>query len=306
MYGVSPLMSTPAASSSGSESKREYSGKLSPTCTFPSFDCDFLNSDNSFECCSIDPLTGSLSTCRRSPRLLSNGYYVWTENSFFCDKDGTVTLSPSQTRVLYKENLVRIFRKKKRSRHSFSSVFNLTSPKSWLNGSIFDEADSSPGGDIWLEQVRRLETHHLSESGGDADCSLIGDWESEVLNAEFVKASTSSYPSSQTSRESPQDSSLQSHLGLSEHFQGNLSDHSKTTLLQEALLQVIFLVACLIMSACARWFLEGVSASVCTCSVVITIGYVGKSLFLSLARYFKATSCAWFAKIQQPFRKVSD
>ncbi|KAK2095016.1 Transmembrane protein 71, partial [Saguinus oedipus] len=62
--------------------------------------------DHSFECCSINPLTGSHYTCRRSPRLLTNGYYIWTEDSFLYNKDGNITLNPSQTRVIYKENLV--------------------------------------------------------------------------------------------------------------------------------------------------------------------------------------------------------
>jgi len=45
--------------------------------------------------------------CRRSPRLLSNGYYIVTEDSFLSDEDGNITLTPSQTNVTYKENLVR-------------------------------------------------------------------------------------------------------------------------------------------------------------------------------------------------------
>ncbi|PNI33638.1 TMEM71 isoform 9, partial [Pan troglodytes] len=99
MYRISQLMSTPVASSSRLE--REYAGELSPTCIFPSFTCDSLDGDHSFECGSIDPLTGSHYTCRRSPRLLTNGYYIWTEDSFLCDKDGNITLNPSQTSVMY-------------------------------------------------------------------------------------------------------------------------------------------------------------------------------------------------------------
>lgn len=76
-------------------------------CFLFSLTCDFLESDSSFECCSIDPLTGPHFTCRRSPRLLTNGYYVWTEDSFLWDEDGSMTLNPPQTSVLYKENLVR-------------------------------------------------------------------------------------------------------------------------------------------------------------------------------------------------------
>lgn len=157
MYQISQLMSTPVASKCSSGSKKEHAEKPSPTCIFRSLSCDFLDGDSSFECCSIDPLTGSHFSCRRSPRLLTNGYYVWTEDSFLFDKDGNITLSPSQTSVLYKENLVRIFRKKKRIRRSFSSLFNFSPSESWLHGSRFDDVDSSPSEDIWLEGVRRLD-----------------------------------------------------------------------------------------------------------------------------------------------------
>ncbi|KAM9626964.1 transmembrane protein 71 isoform 2-T2 [Trichechus inunguis] len=158
---MSQLMSTPVASKCSSGSEREHTGELSPTCIFPSFACDFLDGDSSFECCFIDPLTGSHFTCRRSPRLLTNGYYIWTGDSFLCDKDGNVTLSPSQTSVMYKENLVRIFRKKKRIRHSLSSLFSLSASKSWLHGSIFGDVDPSPREDIWLEG---LNAYHCNEN----------------------------------------------------------------------------------------------------------------------------------------------
>lgn len=46
-----------------------------------------------------------------NPRLLTNGYYIWTEDSFSATEDGNITLSPSQTRVLYKENLVKVSRR---------------------------------------------------------------------------------------------------------------------------------------------------------------------------------------------------
>ncbi|XP_037357558.1 transmembrane protein 71 isoform X2 [Talpa occidentalis] len=297
MYRLSQVMSTPVASSSRSGSEREYSGELSPTCIFPSFACGYLDNDSSFECCSIDPLTGSYLTCRRSPRLLTNGYYIWTENSFLCDEDGNITLSPSQTSVLYKENLVRIFRKKKRIRRSFSSLFDLSASESWLCGSIFGDADSSLSEDIWLEGVSRLDTHHCNKNGGNFDYSLTDDQELEKLDTAFVKASSSSHIKSPTSRTDSPKSSLHSQSMASEHFQGNLWDHSKTSLLREISFQVILLVACLIISACARWFLGGILASVFTCSLTITIVYIIKSLFLSLASYFKDTSCARFAKI---------
>uniref|UniRef100_A0A8C3YMD4 Transmembrane protein 71 n=1 Tax=Catagonus wagneri TaxID=51154 RepID=A0A8C3YMD4_9CETA len=232
MYRISQLMSTPVANSSGSE--KEDTGELSPTCLFPSFVCDSLCGDSSLECGSVDRLAGPHFTCRRSPRLLTNGYYIWTEDSFLCDKDGNVTLSPSQTRVLYKENLVRIFRKKKRIRHPFSSLFSLGASESWLHGSVFQNVDSPLSEDIWLEGVRRLDTSHR--------------------------------------------------------------DENEARLLSEVSFQAILLAACFIISACARWFLGGIIASVFTCSLVITTAYVLKSSFLSLAHYFKTTTCTWFAK----------
>ncbi|XP_030650903.1 transmembrane protein 71 isoform X2 [Nomascus leucogenys] len=276
MYRISQLMSTPVASSSRLE--REYAGELSPTCIFPSFTCDSLDGDHSFKCRSIDPLTGSHYTCRRSPRLLTNGYYIWTEDSFLCDKDGNITLNPSQTSVMYKENLV-------------------STSKSWLHGSIFGDIDSFPSEDNWLEGIRRLDTDHCNGNADDLDCSsLTGDWESGKMNAESVITSSSSHIMFQPSGGNSHSLSLQSQLTASERLQENSSDHSETSLLQEVFFQAILLAVCLIISACARWFMGEILASVFTCSLMITIAYV-KSLFLSLASYFKTTACARFVKI---------
>ncbi|XP_058300420.1 transmembrane protein 71 isoform X4 [Hylobates moloch] len=290
MYRISQLMSTPVASPSRLE--KEYAGELSPTCIFPSFTRDSLDGDHSFECRSTDPLTGSHSTCRRSPRLLTNGYYIWTEDSFLCDKDGNITLNPSQTSVMYKENLVRIFRKKKRIRRPFSSLFNLSTSKSWLRGSIFGDIDSFPSEDNWLEGIRRLDTDHCNGNADDLDCSsLTGDWESGKMNTESVITSSSSHIIFPPPGGNSHSLSLQSQLTASERFQENSSDHSETSLLQEVFFQAILLAVCLIISACARWFMGEILASVFTCSLMITIVYV-KSLFLRLASYFKTTACA--------------
>ncbi|XP_058300421.1 transmembrane protein 71 isoform X5 [Hylobates moloch] len=292
MYRISQLMSTPVASKCPSRLEKEYAGELSPTCIFPSFTRDSLDGDHSFECRSTDPLTGSHSTCRRSPRLLTNGYYIWTEDSFLCDKDGNITLNPSQTSVMYKENLVRIFRKKKRIRRPFSSLFNLSTSKSWLRGSIFGDIDSFPSEDNWLEGIRRLDTDHCNGNADDLDCSsLTGDWESGKMNTESVITSSSSHIIFPPPGGNSHSLSLQSQLTASERFQENSSDHSETSLLQEVFFQAILLAVCLIISACARWFMGEILASVFTCSLMITIVYV-KSLFLRLASYFKTTACA--------------
>nr|XP_035947048.1 transmembrane protein 71 isoform X2 [Halichoerus grypus] len=286
MYRISQLMSTPVASSSGSE--RRHTGEPSPTCVFPSFAYDFLDGDTSFECCSVDLLTASHFACRRSPRLLSNGYYTWTEDSFLCDKDGNITLSPPQTSVLYKENLVRIFRKKKKIRRSFSNLFNLGASKSWLHGNIFGDVDSSLSEDTWLEGVRRLDMYHCNEIGGDSDHSLMDAWESEQPNA----ASSPNHAVSPTSRQNSHDGPLQSHVTASEHFPGNILDHAKTSLWREVSFPAILLAVCFIICACARWFLGGILASVFTCSLMITIAYAVKSLFPGLASCVKSTTYA--------------
>ncbi|XP_059021578.1 transmembrane protein 71 isoform X5 [Mustela lutreola] len=310
MYRISQLMSTPVASKCSSGSERRYTGELSPTCVFPSFACDFLDGDTSFKCCSVDLLTASHFACRRSPRLLSNGYYTWTEDSFLYDKDGNITLSPPQTSVLYKENLVRIFRKKKRVHRSFSNLFSLRTSKSWLHGNIFGDVDSSLSEDTWLEGVRRLDMEHCSETGfhnlsiadtwdwtilhcGDSDCSLTDAWESEQPNV----APSSSHAMSQIPRQNSHDGALQSHVMASEHFPGNILDRAKASLWQDVSFPAILLAVFLIICACARWFLEGILVSVFTCSLVVILAYTVKPLFLGLASYVKTTTYAQFAKI---------
>ncbi|KAB0364685.1 hypothetical protein FD754_008841, partial [Muntiacus muntjak] len=235
--------------------------------------CDFLDGDSPFEGRSGDPLTGSPFTCRRSPRLLTNGYYIWTEDSFLCDETGNITLSPSQTRVLYKENLVRIFRKKRRIRHSFSSLFNLSASDSWLQESIFDDVDSSPSEDVWLEGVGRLETNHCKENGGDFDCSLIDDWESQKLNAESVKASFSGPIASQRPRENSYGSSPQSQWTASERFQEDTLDHPTACLIyvSASLFKSLFL--------CPLYFLK--------CSLLLHV----------VLKYFKIVKNSHYAKL---------
>ncbi|XP_004743634.1 transmembrane protein 71 isoform X7 [Mustela putorius furo] len=217
-------------------------------------------------------LTASHFACRRSPRLLSNGYYTWTEDSFLYDKDGNITLSPPQTSVLYKENLVRIFRKKKRVHRSFSNLFSLRTSKSWLHGNIFGDVDSSLSEDTWLEGVRRLDMEHCSETGGDSDCSLTDAWESEQPNV----APSSSHAMSQIPRQNSHDGALQSHVMASEHFPGNILDRAKASLWQDVSFPAILLAVFLIICACARWFLEGILVSVFTCSLVVILACLPK------------------------------
>ncbi|XP_060761375.1 transmembrane protein 71 [Neoarius graeffei] len=97
-----------------------------------SFDTSFL-SDAAYECFATSPETGLVHVCRRSPRLLANGYYVLTEDSIVTDDQGNLTLTPTQTNVSYKENLARIFRRRPKAKRSFATLFNDVS-QSLLNG----------------------------------------------------------------------------------------------------------------------------------------------------------------------------
>lgn len=71
-----------------------------------SLDVSLLSPDSSYICPSSADAS-QLCSCRRSPRLLTNGYYSVTEDSFTWDHDGNVSLTPCETSVSYKETLVR-------------------------------------------------------------------------------------------------------------------------------------------------------------------------------------------------------
>ncbi|NWS33003.1 TMM71 protein, partial [Polioptila caerulea] len=136
------------------EHRHSYSRHIFPSCT-----CAFLDDDPASEC-STNPLTGSLPTCRRSPRLLSNGYYVLTEDSFLSDEEGNITLTPSHTSVTYKENLVRVFRRRKKIRRSLDSLFNLSATSSWLSSTIPSRMNFSHVEDPWPDGCSKLEASH--------------------------------------------------------------------------------------------------------------------------------------------------
>uniref|UniRef100_A0ABM5GCT0 Transmembrane protein 71 isoform X4 n=1 Tax=Pogona vitticeps TaxID=103695 RepID=A0ABM5GCT0_9SAUR len=119
-----------------------------------------LDHEASYEC-SLNPCMECVLACRRSPRLLTNGYYILSEDSFLFDEDGNVTLSPSQTNVTYKEKIVRIFRKRKRIRRSLVSLFNRGTSKSWLNSTM---VDLPSGEDTWFEGDSKMDENQCSDN----------------------------------------------------------------------------------------------------------------------------------------------
>lgn len=97
-----------------------------------------LSPDSSYVCYSSAG-GGDSSCCRRSARLLTNGYYSVTEDSFSWDEDGTVSLTPCTASVSYKETLVRVFRRRRRPRGSLVGLLSgvTESCQSWLDENVF-------------------------------------------------------------------------------------------------------------------------------------------------------------------------
>ncbi|XP_025057880.1 protein tilB homolog isoform X4 [Alligator sinensis] len=267
MYQISHLMSTPTASKCSSESDQEEHGqRVSPGHIWPSF----LDNETSYECCSINPLTGSFFTCRRSPRLLANGYYILTEDSFLADEDGNVTLTPSQTSVTYKENLVRIFRRRKKIRdRSLASLFNLSASHSWLNSTVLSDMDSSHMEEPWIDGCGKLDTSQ-SCNYGDSEFSLsYNSWMSERQTPAAKEPSLTKDETYSQSRKQIYDSSSCSQFMANEF--GETLDYSKSSTLKNVFYQIIMLSMCLIISICARCFLGGVFVHLLTFLLLIIL-----------------------------------
>ncbi|XP_075684075.1 transmembrane protein 71 [Rhinoderma darwinii] len=114
MAAQPPMMSTPI--------KGKYSSffqdiALLPYRLFGHFSRDNSNTQNMGSPKNGSPIPSAvnMSPCRHSLRLISNGYYVCDEDSFCWDDLGNISFSPTQCTVSYKENMVRIFRKRRRT-----------------------------------------------------------------------------------------------------------------------------------------------------------------------------------------------
>ncbi|XP_038573145.1 transmembrane protein 71 [Micropterus salmoides] len=123
---------------SGAVTSSPIKRRLRANHSFQSLDLSLLSPDSSYVCySSVDG--GDPCSCRRSPRLLTNGYYSVTEDSFTWDDYGNVSLTPCKTNVSYKENLVRIFRRRRRPRSSLANLLSdvTESCQSWLDEKVF-------------------------------------------------------------------------------------------------------------------------------------------------------------------------
>ncbi|KAJ8011438.1 hypothetical protein DPEC_G00058210 [Dallia pectoralis] len=149
--------------------------------TLPDESCQSLglsllsSPDDSYHCYSVNPVTGSPSSCRRSPRLLNNGYYVLTEDSYAWDDEGNVSLTPSKIKLSYKENLVRIFRRRRKARRSLASMLSEMTEtcQTWLDVKVFGAVRHLPLAESsWLEH---------STADLDTSCTFTYD-DSEIIS----------------------------------------------------------------------------------------------------------------------------
>uniref|UniRef100_A0A8D0GSZ5 Transmembrane protein 71 n=1 Tax=Sphenodon punctatus TaxID=8508 RepID=A0A8D0GSZ5_SPHPU len=242
MYPISPLMSTPVSNKAGSSAPKE---SLSPEHDVPSYVYAFLDSDATYECCSINPLTGSLFTCRCSPRLLTNGYYVLTEDSFLSDDEGNVTLTPSQISITYKEKLVRIFRKRKKIRRSLASLFSLSASNSWLNSTVLGNMDSSHGEETWIDDDSHLDASQSYNNGHAKFSCKHKVWISERQSPATNEPSSSKEVKFLQSRKHQfYDSSSCSQFMVEEYFPKEALDIPKSFTVRNVLYQMIMLFMC--------------------------------------------------------------
>ncbi|XP_065688844.1 transmembrane protein 71 isoform X1 [Patagioenas fasciata] len=275
-------MAFPGSTAFSREHRRSLSQHM-----FPSYACAFLDDDPADGCCPTDPLTGSLSTCRRSPRLLSNGYYILTQDSFLSDEEGNITLTPSQTSVTYKENLVRVFRRRKKIRRSLASLFNLDTSSSWLSSTVLSSMDSSHSDDPWSDGCSKLEA---SQSDiGDSDFS--SEYSSCVPQRQTPAPNGASLTEDDEflQPEKPSCASLSCSPFMINANEETLRNAESSTV-RNVLSQVVALIMCLIITICTRYFLGGLSATLLLIILVFLFPQdAAVSSFFSLDTSFTTT-----------------
>ncbi|CAI5778991.1 Hypothetical predicted protein [Podarcis lilfordi] len=244
--------------------KKVTSELITPRCTDA-----FLDHETSYECCSTNPCTGCVLACRRSPRLLTNGYYLLTEDSFLSDEDGNVTLSLSQTSVTYKEKLVRIFRRRKRIRRSLASLFSIGASKSWLNSTTIDLPYVE---DAWFDGDMKGDASEYYDTGA-VDAAFNCKAQRAERHSLVQKKPSSSKDATWTKSRKEQHYSPTCIFppAEEEYFYEKSLDCSKPFTVRHNLCPVIVLSMCLIISLCVRFFLGGLFTTLLSFLLLIII-----------------------------------
>ncbi|KAL4635466.1 transmembrane protein 71 [Arapaima gigas] len=211
----------------------------------------------------------SPSSSRRSPRLLSNGYYVLTADSFVADDEGNVSLSATQTNISYKENMVRVFsRRKRRPTRSLDLLFNLgKSCQSLMDTRVSTGERCSPfTAASWGQNTSQV-GGSFTYAPSSPDETGVQSWLHEVEEL-FLLETEACFSQEQFSH------SLGGFLDISPQPQGD-PDKSPTrrTLLSGAeIFNVLFFILFLVclFTAVSWWILQGLTGACIAFAVILT------------------------------------
>ncbi|XP_072426227.1 transmembrane protein 71 [Chiloscyllium punctatum] len=241
-----------------------------------------MTNENSNSPWHLNSLTGSPCMCRRSPRLLTNGYYDLSEESFM-DEEGNLTLTPSKINISYKENLVRIFRRKKKVRRSFASLFSIDSSSSWLNSSLFSGTECPLAESSWIDGGSDFDSSFSNnQEGNSADSTTTGrSWLSEE-NLPLVDTEACTKESLLINKSTGAFFELPFHSSLhpTKCSLNNMSRGPDFMTVKNFFFHLIILVLSICVAVFARWFLGGVVAALLmTMLVFAAVLHTAKSAY---------------------------
>ncbi|XP_059502349.1 transmembrane protein 71 isoform X1 [Stegostoma tigrinum] len=256
--------------------------ELSTKETLQSSKLSLMTSENSCSPWYLNPLSGSPCTCRRSPRLLTNGYYDLSEESFV-DEEGNLTFIPSKINISYKENLVRIFRRKKKVRRSLASLFSLDSSSSWLNNSLFSGIDCPLAESSWIDGGNDFDSSFRNDQGrSSVDASPNGkSWLSEE-NMPVIDTESYTKESLLINKSTGGHFKLPSHSPLhpTKCFLNNMLGGPDLMTVKSFFFHLIISVLSICVAVFASWFLAGVVAALLTTMLVFAaVLYTAKSAY---------------------------
>ncbi|XP_014108574.1 PREDICTED: transmembrane protein 71 isoform X4 [Pseudopodoces humilis] len=208
------------------------------------------------------------------------------EDSFLSDEEGNITLTPSHTSVTYKENLVRVFRRRKKIRRSLDSLFNLSASSSWLSSTIPSRMDFSLVEDPWPDGCSKLEASH--SDSGDSDFSSecnnhVSQRQIPAPNGSFLTKDDEFLHF-----EEPFCASKPCSFMINANEETWSNAESRTV--QNVISQMVALIMCLIISVCTRYFLGGLSVTLLLIILVFLLSQDAPvSTFFSLNTFFKTT-----------------
>ncbi|XP_038664882.1 transmembrane protein 71 isoform X2 [Scyliorhinus canicula] len=270
MYPASPYLSTPLPVAQ--MFPEDVQEGVSPKETLQSSRFSLMTNENSCSPWHLNPLSGSPCRCRRSPRLLMNGYYDLSEESFM-DDEGNLTLTPSKINISYKENLVRIFRRKRRVRRSFASLFSIDSSSSWLNRSLFSGPDCPLAESSWVDGGSDFDSNFSNNQGESSiDLSSTGkSWLSEET-LPSINGEAYSGESLLMNKSTGGFLKLPSHSQLhpAKCFFSNMPKNPESMSVKNFFFHLTILVVSICVAVFARWFCGGVVAVLLMTMLVFT------------------------------------